>query len=204
MLYRTRIKRRCLNRLSSRIPIGLALLCCLSACNSAPTADQEAEDQARAELIKTYNQHKARIERVAQMEQDLSQLLQLLSKSNQISSLEQQFAQTDKPVITHQATDSENKATHQSGGVHTHLVQFGRHLRSERANAQNSQIEQSLQLMRSYYPDMFKGVSIFLQQPAQNGTRFYETRASGFLSKQESQLFCRLIKASGQPCKLVN
>ncbi|RZM80104.1 hypothetical protein C3B51_13070 [Pseudoalteromonas rubra] len=204
MLYHTRVKRRGLNSLLSKIPIALVLLCCLSACNTAPAPDQEAEAQARAELIKTYNQHKARIERVAQMEQDLSQLLQLLSESNQISSLEQQFTQTDKPVITHQATGSENSATHQVDGSHTHLVQFGRHLRSERANAQNRQIEQSLQLMQSYYPDMFKGVSIFLQQPGQNGTRFYETRASGFLSKQESQLFCRLIKASGQPCKLVN
>ncbi|WP_046003487.1 hypothetical protein [Pseudoalteromonas rubra] len=204
MFYRTRTKRRCFFRQSSRTLIGLVLLCCLSACNTAPGPDQEAEAQARAELIKTYNQHKARIERVAQMEQDLSQLLQLLSESNHISSLEQQFAQTDKPVITHQATDSENTATPQPGSNHAHLVQFGRHLRSERANAQNTQIEQSLQLMQSYYPDMFKGVSIFLQQPAQNGTRFYETRASGFSSKQESQLFCRLIKASGQPCKLVN
>lgn len=182
----------------------LAAVGLLSACSSKPTADEEAQALARAELIKTYNEHKAGIERVAAMEQDLSQLLALLSSANDIKPLEEKIAQPEKGVVTHQvAPDSASKQfnTPNSDSI---VVQFGRHLLNTRAQAQNERIKASLSLIQSYYPDMFSSVSIYLQTPAVNGTQFYLSQAWGFMSVQESVVFCRLIQASGQPCKLVN
>lgn len=176
----------------------------LSACSSNPSPDEEAEALARAELIKTYNQHKANIERVAKMEQDLSQLLTLLSESSGIKPIEEQLAQSEKPVTTHRAEQTAVTNAFTTPGQSQFVVQFGRHLLGTRAQAQNQRIKASLSLIQSYYPEIFNSVSIYSQTPAQNGSQFFLTQASGFGSEQESTLFCRLIKASGQPCKLVN
>ncbi|TMP37043.1 hypothetical protein [Pseudoalteromonas rubra] len=182
----------------------LAAVGLLSACSSKPSVDEEAEALARAELIKTYNEHKAGIERVAAMEQDLSQLLALLSSASDIKPIEEKIAQPEKEVVTHQVTpDSASKQfnTPSEGSI---VVQFGRHLLNTRAQAQNERIRASLSLIQSYYPEMFSSVSVYLQTPAVNGTQFYLSQAWGFMSVQESVVFCRLIQASGQPCKLVN
>ncbi|MCO7190904.1 MULTISPECIES: hypothetical protein [unclassified Pseudoalteromonas] len=182
----------------------LAVAGLLPACSSKPSVDEEAEALARAELIKTYNEHKAGIERVAAMEQDLSQLLTLLSSAHDIQPLEEKIAQPEKNVVTHQvapASASELSISPSKGSI---VVQFGRHLLNARAQAQNERIRASLSLIQSYYPEMFNTVSLYLQTPAVNGTQFYLSQASGFMSVQESAVFCRLIQASGQPCKLVN
>ncbi|ALU44479.1 hypothetical protein AT705_17005 [Pseudoalteromonas rubra] len=176
----------------------------LSACSSNPSPDEEAEALARAELIKTYNQHKANIERVAKMEQDLSQLLTLLSDSSGVEPIEEKLMQPEKPVTTHRAEPTAVTNTFATPGQNQFVVQFGRHLLDTRAEAQNQRIKASLSLIQSYYPEMFNAVSIYSQSPSQNGSQFFITQASGFGSEQERRLFCRLIKASGQPCKLVN
>ncbi|WP_194868438.1 hypothetical protein [Pseudoalteromonas sp. PPB1] len=184
--------------------ILLAVTVLLSACSSNPSPDEEAEALARAELIKTYNQHKASIERVAKMEQDLTQLLTLLSDSSGIKPIEEKLTQSEKPVTTHRAEPTAVTNTFATSGHSQYVVQFGRHLLDTRAQAQNQRIKISLSLIQSYYPEIFNAVTIYSQTPAQNGSQFFLTQASGFGSEQESILFCRLIKASGQPCKLVN
>ncbi|MCG7537827.1 hypothetical protein [Pseudoalteromonas sp. OOF1S-7] len=176
----------------------------LSACSSQPSVDEEAEARARAELIKTYNEHKAGIERVAAMEQDLSQLLILLSSAHDIQPLEEKIAQSEKSVVTHQVEPASASELFNAPSEGSIVVQFGRHLLNARARAQNDRISASLSLIQSYYPEMFRNVSLYLQTPAVNDTQFYLSQASGFLSVQESVVFCRLIQASGQPCKLVN
>ncbi|MCF2907254.1 hypothetical protein L1285_02700 [Pseudoalteromonas sp. DL2-H2.2] len=182
----------------------LAVTMLLSACSSKPSVDEEAEALARAELIKTYNQHKAKIERVALMEQDLTQLLALLSEPSDIKPLNEKLAQPEKTVTVHRAEPSAVSNSYAAASQSAFVVQFGRHLLGTRAQAQQQRINASMSLIQSYYPDMFSTVSIYSQSPAQSRTQFYLTQASGFVSEQESVLFCRLIKASGQPCKLVN
>ncbi|KZN49568.1 hypothetical protein N474_04740 [Pseudoalteromonas luteoviolacea CPMOR-2] len=190
------------------------LLFCLSGLSGCVNSELSLEEKiaqqeaihAHKNMIASYDKNKASIERLAQMEGDLSQLLALLSEEAQVTDI-QTHLNPEKETIKHAAMHSEVQPTQlasERNDAETEILipdlVLGIHMKRDMALRQVDTIEDRLAKVRQHYHLVFNSVRTQLVEPNEQQHLYYVT-ANGFTSLQEASVFCKAMVNIAKRCR---
>ncbi|TQF71889.1 hypothetical protein [Pseudoalteromonas luteoviolacea] len=190
------------------------LLFCLSGLSGCVNTELSLEEKiaqqeaihAHKNMIASYDKNKASIERLAQMEGDLSQLLALLSEEAQVTDV-QTHLNPEKETIKHAAMHSEVQSTQlasERNDAETEILipdlVLGIHMKRDMALRQVDTIEDRLAKVRQHYHLVFNSVRTQLVEPNEQQHLYYVT-ANGFTSLQEASVFCKAMVNIAKRCR---
>ncbi|KID58230.1 hypothetical protein JF50_05990 [Pseudoalteromonas luteoviolacea] len=173
-------------------------------------AQQEAIHAHKA-MLASYKENRASIERLADMEADLTQLLELLSTQAEVSDIHSHL-QPAQTVVTH-TTDPSIKTDIPNTVVAPSLASgvidapnmimpdfvLGMHLRQENAQSQVAVVQARVDLIRQNYPLVFSHITARVSERDPKRNLFYVT-ANGFTSVQEAKVFCKAMSSITRRC----
>ncbi|KZX00453.1 hypothetical protein JL49_11180 [Pseudoalteromonas luteoviolacea] len=171
-------------------------------------AQQEAI-HAHKSMIASYDKNKASIERLAQMEGDLNQLLAILSVEAEVETVQNHLSPTQETTI-HTATDSIEPQLNDSqtavasnrvieADVTTPDLVLGIHMKRERALRQVEHIDKRLNKVKQQYHLVFNSVHAQMIEPSDQQYLYYVT-AKGFTSIEEAKVFCKAMVNIAKRC----
>ncbi|KZN53347.1 hypothetical protein N476_08740 [Pseudoalteromonas luteoviolacea H33] len=174
-------------------------------------AQQEAIYAQKA-MLASYEKNKASIERLANLEEDLTQLLDLLSAQTEVRDVHSSL-QPAQTVVKH--SNDFNKKTNASSAIaadavmHSSVINelsmeipdvvLGIHLRQENATSQIQVIRDRIDIIRQSYPLVFNRITASISEPDPNRNLFYVT-ANGFTSLEEAKVFCKVMFSVTRRC----
>ncbi|MDK1287438.1 hypothetical protein [Pseudoalteromonas umbrosa] len=189
----------------------------LTGCaSSALSLDEKVAQQeaiyAQKAMLASYKENKASIERLADLEEDLTQLLELLSTQTEVRDVHS-YLQPAQTVVKH--SNDLNMKMNASNAiaddpvVHSSVINdlsldipvvlLGIHLRQENATSQVQVIQDRIDIVRQSYPLVFNRIIASISEPEPNRNLFYVT-ANGFTSAEEVTVFCKVMSNVTKRC----
>ncbi|AOT09397.1 hypothetical protein [Pseudoalteromonas luteoviolacea] len=174
-------------------------------------AQQEALHAHKA-MLASYKNNQASIERLADMEADLTQLLELLSMQTEVEDIHSHL-QPIQAVVTHSSEPNIQAITPnttsvapviESGAMEALSISvpdflLGIHLREQHAKSQVKVIQERINIVRQAYPLVFSRTTASISEPDPSRNLFYVT-ANGFTSVQEAKVFCKAMSSITRHC----
>ncbi|MBQ4813983.1 hypothetical protein A7985_22295 [Pseudoalteromonas luteoviolacea] len=196
-------------KLSSVLPLLGLFGCANTELSLEEKLAQQEAIHAHKSMIASYDKNKASIERLAQMEGDLSQLLAVLSVEaevttvqNHVSPVQETTVHTATDFIEPQSGDFQTAATTNiKSDVEVVLpdLVLGIHIKRDHALRQVEHIDKRLSMVKQQYHLVFRTVHAQLIEPSEQQHLYYVT-AKGFTSKEEAEVFCKAMTNIAKRC----
>ncbi len=179
----------------------IATVILISGCTSSTFLSQRGEKEQpdtvllSAEEVRTFNQNKARLDKLASLEADMATLLTELSKHADVSENPAGFRHqpTEQPITpSFSVVDDTEEETEQSEQVTSYTVVLGQFLNEQRAITAAHEINESFNILAL---DMAFGVSTSDNKPG-----YYAVVLGNFSSKKIAALLCQAFMKRNQFC----